>query len=142
MKNNKKKRRSKSRFGDPIKNCVKLTANLLKADYKSNFGKFKFDEDPLQRRVYFLSFINSHKIVLSQFLETKIMLMDYPFIRGEDFPEYAKKAIWNLFHAYKYAHSQILNYEYQGDGIQALSMFQSQCANMTFAEKISYNKMF
>ena len=69
---------------------MKLTANLLKADYKSNFGKFKFDEDPLQRRVYFLYLMNYLETVLSQFNETYMLQTDYPSTRGEDFTFYAK----------------------------------------------------
>ena len=57
----------KTRFYDPIKNCVKLTDKLFKSVYKSKVIKFKLGEDPLHCRVYFLLFMNSLKIVLSQF---------------------------------------------------------------------------
>ena len=46
-----------------------------------------------------------------------MLLMDYPSIRGEYFPDYAKKATWNLLHAYIDAYSQILIYEYTGDEV-------------------------
>ena len=58
--------------------------------------KFKLHEVTVQHRVYFLSFINSLKIVLSQFSETYMLLMEYISIRGEEIPNYSKKAIWKL----------------------------------------------
>ena len=45
-----------------------------------------------------------------------MLLMDYPSTREEELPDYAKKATWNLFHAYIDAHSQIWIDEYPGDG--------------------------
>ena len=55
------------RFDYQIKKCAKLTTKLVIDAYKSKFFMFKLGEDPLQRRVYFLSLMNSLKIVLSQF---------------------------------------------------------------------------
>ena len=49
-----KKRRKK----DPIRLCATLTAKLLTTAYKSKIVRFKMDEDPLQRRIYFLKFID------------------------------------------------------------------------------------
>ena len=46
-----------------------------------------------------------------------MFLMEYPSIRGEDTPYYAKNSTCNLFHAYIDVHSQILIYEYPGDGV-------------------------
>ena len=37
-----------------------------------------------------------------------MLLMDYPCIREEELPDYAKKDRWNLLHSYIDAHSQIL----------------------------------
>ena len=54
-----KKHQSKKRFNDPINKCARLTANLLKYAYNLTATKFKFDENPLQRRVYFLPFMSS-----------------------------------------------------------------------------------
>ena len=31
---------------------------------------------------------------------------------------------------------------FQGDGVQSISILQSQCANITFSETIRYNRMF
>ena len=71
-----------------------------------------------------------------------MLLMDYTYIGGEDLTNYAKKAIWNLFRAYIDAHSQIAIDEYPRYGVQAISILQYQCANMTFSEKIRYNRLF
>ena len=68
--------------------------------------------------------------------------MYYPSIRGEDFADYAKKFTWNLLNPYLDSHSQRLIDEYPGDGVQAITVLQYQCENMTFSEKIRYNKLF
>ena len=49
----------------PIKKCVKLSAKLPIATYKSKVIKFKLDEDPLQRRFYVLYFVNSLKTFIT-----------------------------------------------------------------------------
>ena len=43
----------------PIRPCATLTGKLLTTAYKSKIIRFKMDEDPLQRRIYFLTFIDS-----------------------------------------------------------------------------------
>ena len=40
-----------------------------------------------------------------------MLLMDYPYIRGEDLPYYFKKVTWNILHAYIDAHIQVSIYE-------------------------------
>ena len=40
------------------------------------------DEDPLQRRIYFLTFIDSLDMIFSQYRETCEVLLDYPKIGG------------------------------------------------------------
>ena len=95
----KRKRRNKKKSyqkNDPIKLCAKLTAKLLMAAYKSNRIKFKLDEDPLQRRIYFLNFIESLDMIFSQYKETCEVLLDYPKIGGEDIKYFIKKAIRSL----------------------------------------------
>ena len=47
-----------------------------------------------------------------------MLLMDYTYIIGEDFPYYDKYATWKLLHAYIYSHSQSLINEYPGYGLQ------------------------
>ena len=44
---------------DQIRLCATLTAKLLTTAYKSKITRFKMDEDPLQRWIYFLTFIDS-----------------------------------------------------------------------------------
>ena len=68
--------------------------------------------------------------------------MEYPSIRGEDFPDYAKNDTWNLSHAYLDAYIQRLIEDYTGDIVQAISRLKHQCANMTFADRSRYNITF
>ena len=57
------------------------------------------DEDPLKRRIYFLTFIESLEVIFSKYTETCEVLLDYPKIGGDDVIEdYAKKAIRNILH--------------------------------------------
>ena len=68
--------------------------------YKSKIIRFKMDEDPLQRLIYFLTFVESLEMIFSQYRETFEVLLDYPKIGGDDVIEdYAKKAIRNILHA-------------------------------------------
>ena len=57
------------------------------------------DEDPLQRRIHFLTFVESLDMIFSQYKETCEVLLDYSKIRGDDIEDYAKKAIRNILHA-------------------------------------------
>ena len=71
------------------------------------------DEDPLQRRIYFLTFVELLEMIFSQYTETCEVLLDYPKIGGGDIVEdYAKKAIRNLLHANIDVHSRILIAEF------------------------------
>ena len=65
----KRRKDKKHHKKDPIRLCVTLTAKLLTTAYKSKIIRFKMDEDPLQRRVYFLTFIDSLDIIFSQYRE-------------------------------------------------------------------------
>ena len=67
---------------DPIRLCAKLTAKLLTTAFKSKMIRFKLDEDPLQHRIYFLTFIDSFNMVFSQYRETYEVLRDYPKMEG------------------------------------------------------------
>ena len=40
-----------------------FNGKLLTTEYKSKIVSFKIDEDPLQRRIYFLTFIDSLDII-------------------------------------------------------------------------------
>ena len=53
------------------------------AAYKLNIIKFKLDKYPLQRQIYFLTFIESLEIIFFQYKETCEVLLDYPKIGGE-----------------------------------------------------------
>ena len=89
----------KHREKNPIKQCATLTENFLTTAYKSKIIRFKMDEDPLQRRIYFLTFVESLEMIFSQYTETCEVLLDYPKIGGDDIIKYyEKKAIRNLFH--------------------------------------------
>ena len=70
------------------------------------------------------------------------MLIIYPSIRGEDFPDYDNKSTWNLLHTYINSHSQTIIDEYPRNGLQAITIFQYQCDNMNFSNKSRYNRLF
>ena len=93
-------------------------------------------------RTGFISYTLWINLKISQFSETYILLMDYPSKRGEELPDYDKNATWNLFLAYIDAHSKIIIDEYPGYWVQAISILQSQCANIFFADQIIYNRLF
>ena len=101
------------------------------------------DEDLLQRRIYFLTFVESLEMIFSQYRETCEVLLDYPKIGGDDVIEdYAKKATRNLLHANIDVHSRILIAEFPKDGIKCIEKLQSHCANMTFSDKSRYDRTF
>ena len=55
-------------------------------------------EDPLQRRIYFLTFVELLEMIFSQYTGTCKLILDYPKIGGDDIIEYhAKKAVRKLF---------------------------------------------
>ena len=68
--------------------------------------------------------------------------MNYPSIIGKYLTDYAKNTTCNILHAYIDAHSQILIDECPGDGVQAISRLQSQCANMKISDQIRYNRLY
>ena len=77
--------------------------------------------------------MNSIKIVLSKFKKTYMLLMDYPYIRGEYLTYYSKKATWKLLNAYVDSHSKRIINEYPGYGVQAITVLKYKSANMTFS---------
>ena len=104
--------------------------------------RFKLDEDPLQRRIYFLTFIDSLNMVFPQYRETYEVLREYPKMEGGNVKDYAKQAIRNLLHANSCVHSRRLIDEFPEDGIKCMEKLQSHCANMTFADKSRYDRTF
>ena len=63
----KRRNNKKHREKDPIRLCTTLTTKLLRTAYKSKTIRFKMDEDTLQRRIYFLTFIDSLDMIFSQY---------------------------------------------------------------------------
>ena len=78
------------------------------------------DEDPLQLRIYILTFIDSLDMIFSQYRETCEVLLDDPKIGGGGIKDYAKQAIRNLLRANSDVHSKILIAEFPKDGIKCL----------------------
>ena len=115
---------------------------LLTTAYKSKIIRFKMDEDPLQRWIYFLTFEESLEMIFSQYTETCEVLLDYPRIGGEDIECFSKKAIRNILHANIDVHIRILIAEFPMDEIKFIEKLQSHCANMTLADKNRYDKIF
>ena len=67
------------------------------------------DEDPLQRQIHFLTFVESLEMTFSQYKETCELILDDSKIGGDYIIEdYAKKAIRKLLHEKIYVHSRIL----------------------------------
>ena len=73
----KRRKNKKHQKNDPIKLYATLTAKLLTTAYKSKIIRFKMDEDTLQRRIYFLTFVESLEMIFSQYKETCEVLLDY-----------------------------------------------------------------
>ena len=88
--------------------------------YKSKIIGFKMDEDPLQRRIYFLTFVELLEMIFSQCTETCEVLLDYTKMGGDDVEDFSKKAIWNPFHANIDVHSRRLISEFPVDGIECI----------------------
>ena len=63
-------------------------------------------------------------------------------MREKDLQNYYKNDTWKNFHAYIDALSQKIFSEYPGDRLQAISIFQPQCAKMTFIYKSIHNRLF
>ena len=127
---------------DTIILCATLTVTLLTTAFKSKIIRFKLNEDPLQRRIYFLTFIDSLNMILSQYRETYEVIRDYSKLEGGNVKDYTKQAIRNLLHANSCVHSRRLISEFPKDGIKCLENLQSHCANMNFADKSRYDRTF
>ena len=81
-------------------------------------------------------------MIISQYTETCEVIIDYLKIGWYNIEDYAKKAIRNLLHANIYVHSIRLISESPMDGIKCIEKLQSNCANMTFAEKLDITGIF
>ena len=100
------------------------------------------DEDPLQHRIYFLTFVESLEMIFSEYTETCEVLTDYPKTGRDDFEDYAKKAIRNILHANIDLHSRRLIAGSPMDGVKCIEKLQSHCVNMNFADKSRYERTF
>ena len=54
----------------------------MRTAYKSKIVRFKLDEDLIQRRIYFLTFVESMEIIFSQYKETCEVILDYTKLEG------------------------------------------------------------
>ena len=82
------------------------------------------DEEPLQRRIYFLAFVKSLEMMFSQYKETCELLLDYPNLGGKDIKYFTKKAIRKLLPANIYVHIRRLIAEFPGDRIKCIEKMQ------------------
>ena len=81
-------------------------------------------------------------MVFSQYKETCELLLDYPKIGGDHIKEFSKKAIRNLLRANIDVHSRRLIAALPGYGIKCIEKLQSHCANMNFADKSRFDRIF
>ena len=98
------------------------------------------DEDPLQCRIYFLTFLESLEIIISQYTETCEVIINYPKIGGDYIEDYAKKSTRNILHENIDVHIRIADFPM--NGIKCIGKLQSHCENMTFADKSRYDRTF
>ena len=82
------------------------------------------DEDPLQRRIYFLTFVESLELIFSQYTETCEVLLDYPKIGGDDNKDVSKNSIRNLLLANSDAHNRRLISEFPVYGMKCIEKLQ------------------
>ena len=100
------------------------------------------DEEPLQRRIYFLTFVELLEMIFSEYTETCEVIIYYPKIGMYGIEDYAKKSIRNIMHANIGIHSRRFISELPMDGIKCNAKLQSDCANMTFDDKSRYDRTF
>ena len=99
------------------------------------------DEDPLQRRIYFLILIESLEMIFYQYKDNFELLLDYPDIGGEFIKYFVKESIRNLLHDNIDVNRRNWIAELPGDGVKCISKLQSHCENMTFSDKIRYDRL-
>ena len=71
-----------------------------------------------------------------------MVLVDYPDTGGEDIKYRVKKTMRNLIHENVGVHSKILISEFPGDGVKFISKLPYHCANITFSDTSSYDRLF
>ena len=100
------------------------------------------DKDPLQRHIYFLTFVESLEIIYLQYTETCEVIINNPKIGGYDIEDDAKNTIRNLLYEHFDVHSRRFIADFPIDGIKCIEKLQSHCANMTFSEKVVSTGLF
>ena len=115
---------------------------LLKKEYKSKVLRFKLDEDPLQHRIYFLTFTESLEMVFPHYKETWKVLIYYSNIGKEDIKCHVNKSIRKLLYENIDFHSRRRIAEFLRDGVKRISKLQSHCGNIAFDDKIRYDRIF
>ena len=83
--------------------------------------KIKMYEYPLQRQIYFLTFMELLDIVFSQYKEICEVVLDSPRIGGDDIKYYIRKTITNHLHANLDVHSRRLIAEFPVNGVKFIS---------------------
>ena len=86
--------------------------------------------------------MESLKIIFSQYKETCKVIIDHQTRGGGDIKYHIKKAIRNILHENIDVHRRRLIYGYPGDGVKCIYKLQSHCANITFSDKIRYDRIF
>ena len=112
---------------DRIELSARFTAKLPTTSYKSKIIRFKMNEYTLQRRFYFITFVESLEMIISQYKETCEVLLDYPKIGGESIKLFSKKAIRNILYDNIGVHIRRLIAEFPADGIKFIAKLQSHC---------------
>ena len=97
-----------------------FNSKVLTTAYKSKIVRFKINEDPLQRRTYFLTFVESLEMIFSQYTETCEVLLDYLKIGGGDIKYFEKGAIGDILHANIDVHSRRFIDEFPMYGIKCI----------------------
>ena len=62
--------------------------NFRTTAYKPNTTKLKLNEDPIQRLIYFLIFVESVDMTFYQYKETCEVLLDDPKMGGENIKDF------------------------------------------------------
>ena len=114
----------------------------MKTACKSNTIKLKLYEDPLQSRIYFLTLVESLRMIFYQYKETCEVLLYYPKIGGENIKYFVKKSIGNLLHTNIDVYIRRLIAEVPEYRVKCIEELQSHCANMTFSGKIRHDRIF
>ena len=78
------------------------------------------DEDPLKRRIYFLTFVESLEMIFSQYTENFEVVLDQPKIGEDDIESYAINVIGDLLHENIDVHSRRLIAEFPVDRIKRI----------------------